>query len=432
VCILVCLLLPSFGGAARARTFHAEVRTEKPSFESDLQALIEAAEDGDVIEVGSGEFAGPILIDRSISLRGKGGSIDGRGIGHAVRIAAPGVSIEGLTIHNSGSDVSRSDACIFIEPSAVNAFVSGNTLYDCSFGIWVHETDGARVIGNRIRGREGVRMTDRGNGIQLHDSAHLVVRENDVSGSRDGIYVAATVDSVIERNTTHDQRFGIHYMYSYRNTVRENTSFRNTIGFALMGSFHLVVTDNHAYDNVRNGLLFRDVQFCKIERNRLERNGTGLFFFSSTENEIVDNEVVDNELGIKIWAGTRRNRVEGNLISGNRQQVFYVGAEDQIWGAEGVGNRWGDYLGWDEDGDGVGDRPYRVNGLKAMLLYNYPAIVWLLRSPALETIFHMADRLPLFRTPTIVDRSPLMHASFDSSHSREDPNTEPAVTRVLP
>jgi nitrous oxidase accessory protein len=197
-------------------------------------------------------------------------------------------------------------------------------------------------------------------------------------------------------------------MYSYRNTVRDNESSHNKVGFALMGSLHLVVTGNHAFDNGRNGLLFRDVQFCRIEGNRLERNGTGLFFFSSTENEIIDNEVVDNELGIKVWAGSRRNLVEGNLIRGNRQQIFYVGAEDQVWGTSGRGNRWGDYLGWDQDGDGVGDRPYRVNGLKASLLYRYPAVVLLLRSPALESIFHMADRLPIFRTPTIVDESPLV------------------------
>jgi nitrous oxidase accessory protein len=97
-------------------------------------------------------------------------------------------------------------------------------------------------------------------------------------------------------------------------------------------------------------------------------------------------------------------------VRGNRQQVFYVGAEDQIWGEGGRGNRWGDYLGWDQDGDGIGDRPYRVNGLKASLLYRYPAVVLLLRSPALEALFHMAERLPILSTPTIVDVSPLVGA----------------------
>ena len=408
VCNLVLLLAVGLAPVASARILRAESLSSAPRATPSLQDLVRSAEEGDVIEVGPGEHAGPIRIERTIILRGAGGSIDGQGVGRVVSIAAPGVRLEGLTIHNSGSEVGDSDACVYLEPSAVGAMVLENVLYDCAFGIWVHETDSARLIANRIRGREGVRITDRGNGIQLHDSSHLLVSGNSISGARDGIYVGATVDSVIERNETHDQRFGIHYMYSYRNTIRDNRSSGNTVGFALMGSLHLVVTGNRAHDNARNGLLFRDVQFCRIEGNRLERNGTGLFFFSSTENEILENEVIDNELGIKVWAGSRRNRVEGNLVRGNRQQIFYVGAEDQIWGAGGRGNRWGDYLGWDQDGDGVGDRPYRVNGLKANLLYRYPAVVLLLRSPALEMLFHMADRFPIFRTPTIVDESPLV------------------------
>jgi nitrous oxidase accessory protein len=404
--ITALMILPT--PLARARTLRADGDSVTNSTASTLQNVIDAAEDGDVIEIGPGDHFGPIRIERAIRLRGAGGSINGQGKGRVVTVAAPGAQVEGLTIHNSGTEVGRSDACIYLEPEASGAIIRDNSLYDCAFGIWVNETDGAQLIGNRIRGREGIRMTDRGNGIQLHDASHLLVSRNDISGSRDGIYVAATEDSVIEGNETHGQRFGIHYMFAYRNTIRDNRSSRNKIGFALMGSFHLVVTGNHAYDNTRNGLLFRDVQFCKIEGNRLERNGTGLFFFSSTENEIVDNEVLDNELGIKVWAGSRRNRVENNLVRGNRQQIFYVGAEDQIWGQGGRGNRWGDYLGWDQDGDGVGDRPYRVNGLKARLLYRYPAVVLLLRSPALEILLHMAERLPILRSPTIVDVSPLV------------------------
>jgi len=88
--------------------------------------------------------------------------------------------------------------------------------------------------------------------------------------------------------------------------------------------------------------------------------------------------------------------------------LFYVGAEDLVWGESGRGNRWGDYLGWDQDGDGIGDRPYRVNGLEASLLYRFPGVVLLLRSPALEILFHMAERLPVLRVPTIVDVSPVI------------------------
>ena len=98
--------------------------------------------------------------------------------------------------------------------------------------------------------------------------------------------------------------------------------------------------------------------------------------------------------------------MEGNHIVGNRQQVVYVGAEDQIWGAEGRGNLWGDYVGWDQDGDGVGDRPHRTDTFTTRLIYQYPAAVLLLRSPALEMLSHLAADFPMLRTPAIVDLSP--------------------------
>jgi len=374
----------------------------------DLQTLLDAAAPGDVVELSPGRYSGPIRVEKALILRGRGGIIDGGGVGTPLTVAAPGARIEGLVVQGSGDDISAPDACIYVEPSATGAMLRDNELRDCAFGIWVHETDGVQIVGNRIRGRADVRMTDRGNGIHLFDASHLLVRDNVLRDVRDGIYVSATEDSLIERNRAEHVRFGVHYMYSYDNVVRENVTNDNTLGIALMESHHLIVEDNRAAGNRRQGILFRDVQDSEIRRNRLERNGSGMFFFSSTENAIEDNWVIDNEIGLKIWAGTRRNRIEGNVIRGNREQVFYVGAEDQIWGESGRGNYWSDYLGWDQDGDGIGDRPHRVDSFSAGLLYRYPSAALLLRSPALEMLSHLADSLPMLRTPTIVDRSPLL------------------------
>jgi len=373
-----------------------------------LQSVLDAASPGDVLDLGEEVFAGPVRVEKPIVLRG--GVIDGGGRGTPLVLAAPGVRVEGVHVRDSGEDVGVPDACIYIEPQATGAVVRDSTLERCAFGIWVHETDGAEISGNRISGRAELRPTDRGNGIQLFDAAHLVVRNNHIVDARDGVYVSATEDSLIEGNVATHVRFGIHYMYSYRNTVRSNVTHDNVIGIALMESNDLVVTDNQAYRNDRNGLLFRDVLGSEIRRNVLRGNGFGMFFYSSTENVIEDNIVRDNEIGLKVWAGSRRNRVSGNVIVGNREQVFYVGAEDQVWGESGRGNHWGDYLGWDQDGDGIGDRPHRVDSFTASLLVRYPSAALLLRSPALEVLTHLADRMPLLRTPTIIDRAPLMRA----------------------
>jgi nitrous oxidase accessory protein len=373
-----------------------------------LREALKRASAGEELTLESGIHRGPIRIDRPVILKGHGAILDGGGQGTPLVIAAPGVHVEGLRIRNSGNDISAPDACIYVTKEATGASLKQNFLEDCAFGIWVHETTGVQILGNRISGRGEIRETDRGNGIHLFNAENLVVRDNTISTARDGIYVSATEESLIENNTTNRVRFGIHYMYSYHNTIRGNIANKNKVGIALMESRYLIVDGNRAAENRRNGLLFRDVQHSKIRGNWLEENGTGMFFFSSTDNIILDNVVLDNEIGLKVWAGTRRNLIEGNTIRGNREQVFFVGAEDQNWGESGRGNLWGDYLGWDQDGDGIGDRPHRVDSFTAALLYRFPASALLLRSPALEMLSHLADRLPILRKPTVVDHAPII------------------------
>lgn len=390
--------------AARAATLRAG--HDAP----DLQATIDRAEDGDVVEVPAGVWRGPIRLARAITLRGTGGVIDGGGTGTVLVVAAAGARVEDLEVRGSGSDLTgtQPDSCIWLEESAAGAVVENNRVHDCAFGIWVNKAARAQILGNRVRGRVHQRPSDRGNGIHLFDASHLVVRGNHVSDARDGIYVSAVDDSLIEGNSTDGQRYGVHYMYSIRNTLRDNRSSGNLSGFALMQSRELVVTGNLAEGNERHGILFRDATDCEIRGNILRGNGQGLFFFSSADNNIVGNRMIENQIGAKIWAGSQRNHVSGNAFVANREQIFYVGAVDLVLGTGGPGNYWSDYVGWDQDGDGTGDRPYRMASFNAHLVYKYPAAAMLMHSPGVELLSHLEDRMPLLTVPTVVDRAPLM------------------------
>ncbi len=267
-----------------------------------------------------------------------------------------------------------------------------------------------QIEGNRVRGRTDLgHRSNRGNGIHLFDSSGLRVVDNTIVGGRDGIYVSATEDSLIEGNIVQDLRYGIHYMYSWRNTVRNNRAERNTAGIALMASQHLLVEGNIARDNDVHGILFRDIQYTTIQGNEVTGNGEGLFFFSSLDNTLQNNLIAHNDIGARVWAGSTRNVVRGNSFVGNRQQVYYVAAQDQSWGDEVAGNHWSDYLGWDQDGDGRGDRPYRVESFTSGLLYRHPAAALLLASPALELLERLQEQMPALAVPTIVEQAPAIH-----------------------
>lgn len=385
----------------------AEVRTVGAD---GIQAAIDRSAPGDVVEVPPGTYREHVRVDRAITLRGRGGVVDGGGRGTVVRISAAYARVEGLTVRASGVDSMASDACIYVEPGAKGAVVEHNNLYACGYGIWVHRTWYVRVAHNHVRGRPDLAEADRGNGIHLFDGSHLSVVHNVVEGARDGIYVAATDDSDISHNRTNHLRYGIHYMFSLRNTVRSNESSDNLGGIALMSSRDLVVEDNRSDRNRRFGLLFRDGQMCVVRRNSATGNGQGMFFYGSVENQYIDNVVADNDVGARLWGSSQGDRIVGNRFIGNRQQIFYVGTRDLIVGADGHGNYWSDYLGWDQDGDGVGEIPYRVDSLTVVLVHRYPGAVLLLRSPILELLSHLEEQMPILRVPTIIDPWPAIRS----------------------
>ncbi|MCO4761364.1 MAG: nitrous oxide reductase family maturation protein NosD [Myxococcales bacterium] len=382
-----------------------------------LAATVNLAADGDRVEVPTGVWTGQVVVDKAITLIGTGGVIDGQGKGITILVKAPGAVVSDLIVRNSGETLSGlpPDACIHVAETAKGAVIRGCKLSKCAFGIWVHKTRNAHLDGNTVTGLETGHRSYRGNGIHLFDASHLVVKGNTVTGGRDGIYVSATEDSLIEGNVLKRTRYGVHYMFSYRNTLRKNRSIGSGSGYAIMSSQHLKVTENVAEENEHHGILFRDVQYSHIANNHMRGNGEGLFFYSSTENVIKGNNVIGNGVGAKIWAGSVRNTVTENRFVGNRRQVFYVSTKDLVWAKTGKGNRWGDYLGWDTDGDGVGERPYRVDSFTASLVHRFPAAVLLLRSPTLELLGHLERRMPLLRTATVIDERPLVAARTEKS-----------------
>ena len=377
---------------------------------ADLQGVLDSARAGDIVELGPGVWSGPLVLRTAVTLRGAGAVLDGGSVGTVLRIEAPSATVEGLTIRDSGDDLQQRDACVFVTKDADAATLADNHLSGCAFGIWVNKTRHVRILRNRVVGSVAGHRSNRGNGIHLFDSQFLVVAGNEVSGGRDGIYVSATEHSVIVDNRLEGTRYGVHYMFSYDNTITGNMAIGNASGIALMGSIRLLVTGNYARGNEEHGILFRDVQYTTIAANTVEQNNEGLFFYSSTDNVIMGNQIIQNAVGAKIWAGSIDNRVSGNVFSANRRQIFYVAQEDLELGGDAPGNLWGDYLGWDQDGDGIGDRPYKVDNFSTHLVYKYPAAALLVRSPALELLGFLQDRMPVLRIATVVDRQPLMRA----------------------
>jgi len=97
----------------------ASAETRKVAPEQALQAVLDRAQDGDVIELAAGEYKGAIRIDHRLVLAGRpGAELVGDGTGNVVTVTSPDVTIRGVTIRGSGRDLQTMDSGIFLAKSA--------------------------------------------------------------------------------------------------------------------------------------------------------------------------------------------------------------------------------------------------------------------------------------------------------------------------
>lgn len=376
-----------------------------------ITAAIARAQPGDVVTVYRGRYEENLRIDKPLTLRGiDRPTISGALRGDTIRISATDVTIEGLIVTDSGDDLGAQNAGIYIQPGADRAVVRDCDIAYSLFGLWIEKVKDVQVLRTLITGKRDYPSAQRGNGIQLFNTTGARIEDNNISFTRDGIYVDVSHHAIFRGNRIHHSRYGTHYMNSYFNLWEDNDVYRNRSGLALMETRDQIVRNNRAWNNNDHGIMLRTLQDSVIEDNIVAGNQRGLFIYDAEYNVLRGNLVIDNEIGVHLWAGSINNEVERNDFILNRQQVRYVATRDVRWGQH-EGNYWSNYLGWDRDGDGRGDLPYEANDIVDRLLARQPAVRLLLNSPALLTLRMASRQFPLLRAPSIVDPAPRMRPS---------------------
>jgi nitrous oxidase accessory protein len=378
-----------------------------------IQAAVERAAPGDTVRVLRGYYEENLRIGKPLTLRGvERPTVSGGLKGDTIRVAATDVTIEGLIVTDSGGDLTEQNAGIYIQPGAHRAVVRDCDVAYSLFGLWIEGADDVVVERNLITGKRDFDSAQRGNGIQLYNTTGAKIIGNRISFVRDAIYVDVSHKALFRGNRMHHSRYGTHYMNSYHNVWEDNDTYSNRGGLALMEVRNQVVRNNRAWGNSDHGIMLRTIQDSVVEGNVVAGNIRGFFIYDAEYNELRGNLVVDNRVGVHLWAGSINNQVEGNDFIGNQEQIRYVAARDQNWGVK-EGNHWSNYLGWDRDGDGIGDVPYEANDLVDRLTWRHPMMKLLLASPAVQTLRLIARQFPLLRAPSIVDPNPRMRPHHD-------------------
>lgn len=391
-----------------------------------LEQILEKAVAGDHILLAPGHYFTRLFINKPLILQGTEGAIvDGQGIGNVITINSADVIIRDLILRGSGNNLTKMNSVIFVEQNAAHAEILNNIIISKAFGIWVDGTKNVKILENHIQGDNTIRSQDRGNGVHLFNTKGATVAGNNIWHTRDGIYIDTSNHNILKNNHLHHLRYGIHYMYSHHNQISGNRTNNTRTGYALIQSRNLTIKNNRSEHDDNYGILLNYITNSTIENNYVTSINTtpdsitgikrvpgaeskALFVYNSQFNTIHNNVFSRSDIGIHLTAGSEDNTLYGNNFIQNRVQVKYVAASQKEWSHNGIGNYWSDYLGWDLNADGIGDRPYEPNDGVDRMLWKYPAAKILMHSPAIKTLRRIQEQFPILRPPGVRDSFPLM------------------------
>ena len=189
----VLLLLTAFPIVASASQY--------PSF----QELVDAVEEGGTLVPPPGIYAGPVVIDKPMTIDGENKvTIDAGGKGTVVLLDTDGATLKNLHLTNSGESHNNLDSGVQIRGNF--NVVKDNLIDDCLFGVDLQQSEHNIVRRNRISSKTEFGLGQRGDSVRMWYSFHNKITDNVITDSRDMV-VWYSAENTISRNTASGSRY---------------------------------------------------------------------------------------------------------------------------------------------------------------------------------------------------------------------------------
>ncbi|MEE8418218.1 MAG: NosD domain-containing protein [candidate division Zixibacteria bacterium] len=282
-----------------------------------IQEGIDACGEGDTVMVADGIYYENVIINIPISLIGEnrdGMVIDGSGTGDVVFVGSPNVFLNNFTVRNSGGGVEDS-------------------------------------------------------GIEISFADDCVVQFCRLHNCYSGLCLYGSSNNTITRSVFHSNENGIHFRESYSEPTPDN--------------YDNIIHNNIIENNTSFGILFEHTGEAihhsnLISGNKISGNDLGISTITSEGNVFAYNDIINNSNygishGMCMGGGEHNQFSHNNFILNNESSVQASdggGGVDYWYDVlEERGNYWSDYEGPDNDGDGIGDVPYYIDGNESQDIY---------------------------------------------------------------
>ncbi|MBS1585912.1 MAG: nitrous oxide reductase family maturation protein NosD [Bacteroidetes bacterium] len=377
--------------------------------QGNLQTTIDKADRGDTLIVHQGLYKEhDILVNKKLTIKGDDFPvIDGGKKYQLFFITADSVVIEGLQVQNTGRSSMTDMAGIRLQ-NVSHVIVRNNLLLYNTYGIYLQNSSYCAIL-NNIALANAKDELNNGNGIHAWKCNHLLIRNNKISGHRDGIYFEFVTDSKISHNISIlNVRYGLHFMFSSNDAYLQNQFVDNGAGVAVMFSKNVIMLNNtfrHNWGDAAYGILLKEISDSKIEHNYFTKNTVAIYMEGTNRINVANNEFDENGWAMRIQASCNANMFEGNNFQANS---FDVATNGTMMLNTFDHNYWDKYDGYDLDKDKTGDVPYYPVSIYAVVTERVPVTMILYRSFLTDIMDQVEKVLPSVIPEQLKDDHPMM------------------------